>query len=71
MPGCWTPSWPASGSVYKAWLKAQPEGFIDGVEQAALDPFRGYANAIRDGPARRGRGARRLPRGPARHPGRR
>jgi transposase len=38
-----------SGSVYKAWLKAQPEGFIDGVEQAALDPFRGYANAIRDG----------------------
>jgi transposase len=38
-----------SGSVYKAWLTAQPEGFIDGVEQAALDPFRGYANAIRDG----------------------
>jgi transposase len=38
-----------SGGVYKAWLKAQPEGFIDGVEQAALDPFRGYANAIRDG----------------------
>jgi transposase len=24
-------------------------GFIDGVEQAALDPFRGYANAIHDG----------------------
>jgi transposase len=38
-----------SGSVYKGWLKNQPEGFIDGVEQAALDPFRGYANAIRDG----------------------
>ena len=38
-----------SGSVYKAWLKAQPDGFIDGVEQAALDPFRGYANAIHDG----------------------
>jgi transposase len=38
-----------SGAVYKAWLKAQPEGFIDGVEQAALDPFRGYANAIHDG----------------------
>ena len=38
-----------SGSVYKAWLKNQPDGFIDGVEQAALDPFRGYANAIRDG----------------------
>ena len=38
-----------SGTVYKAWLKAQPDGFVDGVEQAALDPFRGYANAIRDG----------------------
>src|SRR5688572_30179211 len=38
-----------SGSVYKAWLEAQPDGFIDGVEQAALDPFRGYANAIHDG----------------------
>jgi transposase len=38
-----------SGGVYKAWLKAQPEGFINGIEQAALDPFRGYANAIRDG----------------------
>jgi transposase len=37
-----------SGAVYKAWLTAQPESFIDGVEQAALDPFRGYANAIRD-----------------------
>ena len=35
-----------SGTVYKAWLKAQPDGFLDGVEQAALDPFRGYANAI-------------------------
>jgi transposase len=38
-----------SGSVYKAWLKAQPEEFIGGVQQAALDPFRGYANAIHDG----------------------
>jgi transposase len=38
-----------SGSAYKGWLKAQADGFIDGVEQAALDPFRGYANAIRDG----------------------
>ena len=25
-----------SGSVYKAWLKAQPDGFVDGVEHAAL-----------------------------------
>jgi transposase len=38
-----------SGTVYKRWLDGRPEGFIDGVEQAALDPFRGYANAIRDG----------------------
>ena len=38
-----------SGNVYKAWLKAQSEAFIDGIEQAALDPFRGYANAIHDG----------------------
>jgi transposase len=30
-------------------LKNQPEGFIDGVDHAALDPFRGYANAIHDG----------------------
>jgi transposase len=32
----------------KGLAEAQPEGFIDGVEQAALDPFRGYANAIHD-----------------------
>jgi len=38
-----------SGTVYKSWLDTQPDGFVDGVEQAALDPFRGYANAIRDG----------------------
>jgi transposase len=37
-----------SGSAYKRWLNNQPEGFTEQVEQAALDPFRGYANAIRD-----------------------
>jgi transposase len=37
-----------SGTVYKAWLDAHPE-LVEKVEQAALDPFRGYANAIRDG----------------------
>ena len=37
-----------SGTAYAAWLTAQPDGFVAGVEQAALDPFRGYANAIRD-----------------------
>jgi transposase len=37
-----------SGTVYKRWLDTQP-GLVPGVETAALDPFRGYANAIRDG----------------------
>jgi transposase len=37
-----------SGTAYKRWLQAQPDGFTGTVEQAALDPFRGYANAIRD-----------------------
>ena len=37
-----------SGTAYKTWLQNQPDGFTANVEQAALDPFRGYANAIRD-----------------------
>ena len=37
-----------SGTAYAGWLKQQTEEFIDGIEHAALDPFRGYANAIRD-----------------------
>jgi transposase len=37
-----------SGTAYAGWLKDQPTEFIDGVKQASLDPFRGYANAIRD-----------------------
>jgi transposase len=37
-----------SGTAYAAWLRAQPNEFLAGFEQAALDPFRGYANAIRD-----------------------
>ncbi len=37
-----------SGTAYAGWLKAQAEEFIAGIEHAALDPFRGYANAIRD-----------------------
>jgi len=35
-----------SGTAYSRWLAAQPEGFTASVEHAALDPFRGYANAI-------------------------
>jgi hypothetical protein len=37
-----------TGTAYAGWLTEQSAGFIDGVEQASLDPFRGYANAIRD-----------------------
>lgn len=37
-----------SGTAYAGWLKDQDPLFIAGVEHAALDPFRGYANAIRD-----------------------
>jgi hypothetical protein len=59
-----------SGTAYKTWLDAQPDGFVAGVETAALDPFRGYANAIRDGLARRGCRAGRLPRRTPGHPGR-
>ena len=37
-----------SGTAYAAWLRATPAGFAPAIEHAALDPFRGYANAIRD-----------------------
>ncbi len=37
-----------SGTAYAGWLSQQLPEFIAGVEQAVLDPFRGYANAIRD-----------------------
>jgi transposase len=37
-----------SGTVFAAWLKARTECFRDGVQVATLDPFRGYANALRD-----------------------
>jgi len=37
-----------SGTVYAAWLRKQAAEFVAGIEHAALDPFRGYANAIRD-----------------------
>jgi len=37
-----------SGAAYATWLRQQTREFVDGIEHAALDPFRGYANAIRD-----------------------
>ncbi len=37
-----------SGTVYRTWLEEQTEAFRAGVTRAALDPFRGYANALRD-----------------------
>lgn len=37
-----------SGTVYADWLKDEGLDVKVTVEHAALDPFRGYANAIRD-----------------------
>ena len=37
-----------SGTAYAAWLRERPAEFAASIEHAALDPFRGYANAIRD-----------------------
>jgi len=37
-----------AASVVATWLKEQGLEFTVEVEHAALDPFRGYANAIRD-----------------------
>ena len=37
-----------SGTAYVGWLKDQTQEFVTGIEHAALDPFRGYANALRD-----------------------
>jgi transposase len=37
-----------SGTAYAGWLKQQSQAFTAGIKHAALDPFRGYANAIRD-----------------------
>jgi transposase len=37
-----------SGPAYAGWLTAQTPQFLASVKHAALDPFRGYANALRD-----------------------
>jgi transposase len=37
-----------SGPACAGWLTGRGTGFTGGVQIAALDPFRGYANAIRD-----------------------
>ena len=34
--------------MFAAWLKDRTAEFRDGVQVATLDPFRGYANALRD-----------------------
>ncbi len=36
-----------SGTVLCQWIRAQPQPWRDGVTVAALDPFRGYATALR------------------------
>ena len=42
MPNC------EETKAYADWLKDRGTGFTAGIKTAALDPFRGYANAIRD-----------------------
>ena len=37
-----------TGTAYAGWLKQQSNTFTAGIQHASLDPFRGYANAIRD-----------------------
>ena len=37
-----------SGTVFATWLAGRSACFRDGVQVATLDPFRGYANALRD-----------------------
>ncbi len=37
-----------TGTAYAGWLKDQSNTFTAGIKHASLDPFRGYANAIRD-----------------------
>jgi transposase len=37
-----------SGKAYADWLRARGEEFTAGIKTAALDPYHGYANAIRD-----------------------
>jgi transposase len=35
-----------SGQVIRDWIGQQPEVWVDGIEVAAIDAFRGYATAI-------------------------
>jgi hypothetical protein len=37
-----------SGKAYADWLRSRGDAFTAGITTASLDPFRGYANAIRD-----------------------
>ena len=37
-----------SGKAYADWLRSRGDAFTAGITTATLDPFRGYANAIRD-----------------------
>jgi len=37
-----------SGTAYANWLRTQADDFTAAIKHAALDPFRGYANALRD-----------------------
>jgi len=52
-----------SRKVLADWLFQQPSGWIERIEVAALDPFRGYGAALSRA-AQRGTGAGCLPRRP-------
>ena len=54
-----------SGAVLSTWLGGRDLGWRAGVQTAALDPFRGYATALRTHLPRAVPGAGRLPRGQA------
>jgi len=54
-----------SGKWLSDWVSARPAGWRAGVTVAALDPFRGYATALRTHLPARDAGAGRLPRDPA------
>jgi len=59
-----------SGPAYAGWFDARQPEFRANIKSAALDPFRGYANALRDSLANAVQ-VLDVPRRQARHPGRR
>jgi hypothetical protein len=48
-PDCWTLSWAAQGASTRRGCKPNPRASSTACNTPPLDPFRGHANAIRDG----------------------